>query len=289
MADQQRIKSVLVNNAELHYVESGEGPPVVMVHGSLSDFRTWGFQRRFFSKQYRVIAYSRRYHYPNAMPAGRSDYSVGLHAEDLSALIRALGLGPAHIIGSSYGAYASLIMAARHPELVRTLVIGEPPMFPLLKTDKEGAHLLRAFLKQVWEPSIQAFEAGNLEEGSRIFYEGITSTGAYEKLSPSARNGMLENALPLKAEAISRVRFPDFAKHDAERIQAPCLLLDSERSPRLFHRITDMLEGMLPRTERGVIANASHSMHTDNPKEYNERVMKFLARAPGSVLPKDEY
>lgn len=278
MGYEDRLKTVRVNNADLHYTESGQGQPMVMVHGSLSDFRTWGFQRRFFSKRFRVIAYSRRYHYPNAMPAGESDYSVGLHANDLSAFIQALGPGPCHIIGSSYGAYASLIMAAQHPELTRTIVIGEPPMFPLLKSDREGAHLLPAFLKQVWEPSIRAFEAGNLEEGAKIFYEGITSAGAYDKLSSSARNGMLENALPLKAEAVSRVRFPEFTRQDAQRIQAPCLLLDSELSPRIFHRIADLLESMLPHAERTVIQKASHSMHTDNPKAYNEVVMDFLSR-----------
>jgi pimeloyl-ACP methyl ester carboxylesterase len=196
-------------------------------------------------------------------------------------LIRELGPGPCHLVGSSYGSFVSLVTAAKHPELVRSLVVGEPPMFPLLRSDSEGAPFLQTFLETVWERSIRAFEAGELAEGARIFYEGITAPGAYERLTPSARNGMLENALPLRAEAISRVPFPEFSKEDAGRITCPCLLLVSERSPRIFHRITDLLAGLLPQAERARIPDSSHSMHTDNPKVYNDVVMDFLMRSSG--------
>jgi hypothetical protein len=58
-----------VNNVELHYIEQGQGEPLILLHGGLGDYRSWGPQMKFLSPQFRVISYSRRYHYPNNNPA----------------------------------------------------------------------------------------------------------------------------------------------------------------------------------------------------------------------------
>ena len=97
-------KRANVGGTELSYFEIGEGEPVVFVHGSIGDYRTWGYQFEAFAQRYRVISYSRRYHYPNTWVGDGMDYSSALHAEDLAGFIRALGFGPAHLIGQSYGA-----------------------------------------------------------------------------------------------------------------------------------------------------------------------------------------
>jgi pimeloyl-ACP methyl ester carboxylesterase len=278
MSDKRQLKTARVNHVGLHYVEAGEGDPIVLVHGSLSDFRSWGLQMRPFSKQYQVVAYSRRYHYPNTWTGDGSDYSVELHAEDLAAFINTLGLGDVHLIGSSLGAYIALIMAVRHPELIRTLVIGEPPIHPLLKHSPEGEALLREFLDNVLEPSKKAFQTGDLELGMKLFIDGVSGAGSFDKLRPSIRAGLLENAPEMKAETTARNYYPRFTKEDARRITAPCLLLTGELSPKMFYHITDILEGWLMHAERDVVPGASHSMHTDNPQAYNETVLKFLAK-----------
>ncbi|HEX9117868.1 MAG TPA: alpha/beta hydrolase, partial [Anaerolineae bacterium] len=117
--------AVEVNGAQLAYEAQGEGEPLVFVHGSLEDYRSWHGQMARFAERFHVVSYSRRYHYPNAPAGDRRDYSAALHAEDLAGLIRALDLGPrVHLVTSSYGGYVSLVMAARHPELVRSMVLG---------------------------------------------------------------------------------------------------------------------------------------------------------------------
>jgi pimeloyl-ACP methyl ester carboxylesterase len=117
------------NGTKLEYIEKGQGTPVVFVHGSLNDLRSWNLQMEPFSKLYRAIAYSRRYHYPNAGPGDSSDYSVNLHADDLASFIRGLRLQRTHIVGSSYGAYVALVLATKNPELVRSLTTGELPIY----------------------------------------------------------------------------------------------------------------------------------------------------------------
>ena len=60
------MPNIRVNGADLFAVEEGEGDPMVLVHGSLAGHRTWGIHVREFSGRHRVIACSRRYHFPNA-------------------------------------------------------------------------------------------------------------------------------------------------------------------------------------------------------------------------------
>src|SRR5438477_7990283 len=58
-------KMLFVNGTELAYIERGQGPPVILVHDTLGDYRSWAPQLMALSRNYHVIAYSRRYHYPN--------------------------------------------------------------------------------------------------------------------------------------------------------------------------------------------------------------------------------
>ena len=139
---------ITFNNSTFEYIEKGSGVPVVFVHGTINDYRIWKYQMEPFSKRYRAIAYSRRYHYPNEWKGDGSDYSIGLHAKDLAAFIKALNLDSVHLVGSSFGAYTSLITAFNHPELIRTLVLGEPPVLPLLVSNHENPlQILSLFIR----------------------------------------------------------------------------------------------------------------------------------------------
>ena len=96
MSSVQRIR---VNGADLAYVEQGQGPVVVLALGVVGDYRAWTNQMGALSARHRVIAYSFRYHHPNAPAGPAAEYTVPVHAADLAALVRALGLGPAHVVG----------------------------------------------------------------------------------------------------------------------------------------------------------------------------------------------
>lgn len=83
------IKGVWINGDTMHYIDIGKGEPILLVHGSLGDYRTWEAQLDVFAKDHRVIAYSRRYAYPNKQVINDSaDYGVEAHSEDLSALVK---------------------------------------------------------------------------------------------------------------------------------------------------------------------------------------------------------
>lgn len=269
-------KRLRVNGVDLTYVEQGSGTPLILVHGSLSDFRSWRGQLGPLSQHFRVVAYSRRYHYPNVWVGNGSDYSAALHADDLAAVIKQLQLGPAHVVGASYGAYTALVLAVRSPKLVRSLVLGEPPLMPWLRWSVEGEAMLENLQATAWEPARQAFRRGNPADAVRAFVDGINGAGTYDRMSPVGRQMLMDNARALEAESEAPEYFTPVSSIDVQQIAVPALLLTGEFSPKLFHTIADELERCLRNPSRAVIAKASHAMHLENPQAYTESVRTFL-------------
>jgi pimeloyl-ACP methyl ester carboxylesterase len=119
------VKFLRVNGYDMAYVERGAGVPVVLVHGSLSDYRYFAAQMEPFSARHRVISVSLRHYYPEHWDGNGSDFSYQQHAADVAAFIQALNAGPVHLIGHSRGGTVAMFVANAHPELVRSLVIAE--------------------------------------------------------------------------------------------------------------------------------------------------------------------
>lgn len=277
-SSEMQTREVQINGLTLHYIELGQGTPVVLVHGTLEDYRTWDGQLDAFSKGYRLISYSRRYHYPNEWPKDSTDFSVTIHARDLAAFIRALNLPPVHLIGHSYGAFIAFLVARDHPEVVRSLTLGEPPIMPLLKTTPEGDALLTTAIATSIASS-EAFKQGNDEEGVCRFVNGVLGEGSYEKLPPPVLKRLMDNVQELKGERTSsRNLYPPTTCEDVQKLKAPTLLIDGELSPKVFHRINDILERCLPSVERATIPAASHQMEVENPQAFNEKVLAFIAK-----------
>ena len=120
--------STTVNQTSLAVHESGEGPALVFVHGGVSDWRAWSNQVGPFAKHYRTIIYSRRYHCPNPPISPDAPDPIQTHIYELAALIKAREVGPAHIVGHSWGALIALLLAVERANLVRSLVLIEPPV-----------------------------------------------------------------------------------------------------------------------------------------------------------------
>jgi pimeloyl-ACP methyl ester carboxylesterase len=265
------------NETDLEYIERGHGDPVIFVHGSLGDLRSWSLQMEQFSRQYRAIAYSRRYHYPRAESVDRLDYSVDLHAKDLASFIEGLGIQNAHIVASSYGAYTALVLATMHPGLVRSLTIGEPPILPWLEWIEGGSALMADFMMNVWNPLRVAFQRGDMEEGVRIFINGVLGEGTFDKMPTEARAAAMDNAQELKDETMSPGLFSSFSCEDAREIKVPTLLLTGELSPAIFRFIIEELQRCIPDAECQMIPKTSHAVYSGNPETFNAKVLSFLS------------
>ncbi len=271
------LQTVHANGVDLHYIQQGSGDPVLFVHGGgATDLRTWGPQIDPFAEHYRVVAYSLRYHYPNAWDGDGSDYSTAVHALDLEAVIQELQLAPAHVVTSSYGGDIALLMAHRHPQLVRTLVLGEPPLTPWRKRLMPETDQSQEALGHSWEALGAAVLGGDVEKAVRLFAERVMGPGAYDRLPVTARQRMLDNARILSLP--DGILLSDFTCEDAGEIRVPTLLLTGDASPRQFLVVADELERCMPQVERATIPQASHFLHGANPTVYYETVLAFLGR-----------
>ncbi len=278
--DRLEPQIITINGTPLHYVLIGAGPPLVLVHGGLSDWRTWRAQIATFAPHYRVLAYSRRGHYPNRWPVDYTACTPTLHATDLAALLSALELGPAHLVANSYGGLIALSLAQVQPARVRTLTLGEPPVHSLLNRIPGGPALLAAFLRDAWEPARRACAAGALAEGVRCFLHGAVGPGTYDALPLPARGGLLQNAPTLAVETTTPLDsyIPDWPPATLRAITMPVLLLGGDGSPPMYRLERAALATDLPQVAQAIIPSTAHLMHSQNPPAHDVVVGAFLAR-----------
>lgn len=270
---------VTVNGTQLHYVEAGSGDPLIFVHGSLGSFDSWRDQIAAFARHFRVISYSRRFHPPNRPVADGAGYALERHADDLIRLIEGLRLERVHLVGSSYGASTALLVALQRPELVRSLVLGEPPLLPWLSRSPAGDSLRREFQTLVLVPTRAAFARGDSVGALRRFIDGVNGTpGRFATLPAAARNELLRSAFEMRLEmrADPDAYMPALSCRDVGGIMSPVLLVTGAESPRLFHVITDELERCLATEVRVRVPGAGHAIHAANPAFYNSVVLGFL-------------
>lgn len=288
----QGIRTVVANGATFAYLEQGKGPGLVLVHGGYSDLRTWLPQLDAFAEGYRTVAYSRRYARPNEDITEGQDDQMGPHVEDLISLLRSLDLAPAHLVGNSWGAFICLLAALKEPNLVRTLVLGEPPVLPLfisnspkvgeivrlLLRNPRDAITLVGFAARVLGPAEKAYRRGDFDGGTKIFVSGVLGAQAYEALPEERRQQMRENHTADRAQLLG-AGFPRLSDGEVRHVRTPTLLVTGEHSPSLLRRtLTGKLESLLPNFERVEIPNASHIMHEQNPTGFNQAVLAFLRR-----------
>jgi len=268
------VRSIEVNRTTLHYFECGEGEPIVFVHGTLGDLNVFRTQAQTFATRFRVISYSRRYHPPNAPPQTQDVDALSTQAADLGALVKELKATPAHLVAHSHGAYVALALAVDHPELVSSLVLGEPPVLPLLSRTAVGEAMRQSLLRRV-EQARKALESGNREEGLRLF----AGPGSFDNFPQAVRTELVEKQAPaLRLHVTELSALPPLDCGDLGKLKLPTLLVTGERSAAMFLLITAELEGCLEGESHVMVPEAGHGMHADNPTFYNQTVLAFLQR-----------
>jgi len=282
----REVKVARAGDVELHYVERGTGVPIIFVHGSVDDYRSFEAQLEPLSQRYRVIAYSRRYNFPNAAKVIPRDHSAVVEAEDLANLIKALGASPAHVVGHSYGAYAALILAMKHPELVRSVVLAEPPLLRWLPELPGGKRLYADFMNNMWAPTGREFRSGNTEQALRITVDWFGRNGyliegkpaRFDALPAETRGFMMENVSEWQALTTSSDAFPMLDRSSVGAISVPVLLMSGQNTMQMNRQIDAELRTLLPKAQTVVIRGATHEMWAEQPDACRARVISFFAK-----------
>lgn len=271
------VPKELVNGVRLYWELTGESvDPLVLVHGSWGDHHNWDAVVPSLSRSLRVLTYDRRGHSQSERPAGRGN--VGEDVADLAALIENLRLAPAHIVGNSFGGSIVLRLAGERPNLFRSLIVHEPPLFGLVADHAEGRAVLDEVQRRA-EAVVKLLKAADNASGARLFVETIAlGPGAWDQLPVPVQQTFIFNA----PTWLDEVQEPGALSLDLTRLAAftrPALVTLGGQSPPFFSLVVAKIVHALTRGEQRILSGAGHVPHVSHPNDYVEAVLSFTAKA----------
>jgi pimeloyl-ACP methyl ester carboxylesterase len=267
------------NGARLYYEVYGEGEPLLLIMGLGANHLAWTAQIPVYAREFRVIVFDNRGTGQSDFPEG-ADCTIPLLADDTAALLDFLGVDAAHVYGVSMGGMIAQELALRHPDKVRSLILGatwpggphavapEPEVLQALVD--QGAAVDRvvspALLDVLFSPDYLA------EHGSELL-QRFQRMGDYPPTSPEAYAAQLR--------AIARYdtydRLPDIA--------APTLVLHGTDDPLLPVGNARILAERIPGAKLVLFEGARHAYLLEKQAEADAAVLDFLRahseKAPG--------
>ena len=266
-----------INGVRLFWDLRGEmGDLLVLVHGSWGDHHHWDSVVPAFARSFRVLTYDRRGHSQSERPVGQG--SVEEDVADLAALIENLGGDPAHIVGNSFGGSIVLRLAGERPDLFRSLIVHEPPLFRLLENEPQAQVALSAIKERIGAV-IQMLAAHDFTGGARQFVETIAfGPGAWGELPPELRETFVLNA----PTWFDEMRDPEALSVSRDRLRAfsaRALLTLGGQSAPFFPLVVRQIAQVLPQAVTKTFAGAGHVPHLSHPDEYVAAVTSFAHEA----------
>jgi pimeloyl-ACP methyl ester carboxylesterase len=258
----------------LEYEEHGQGDPVLLIHGAfVSDALSPVAREPALTERYRTIWYRRR-GYGGSDPVS-PPFSIAEQAGDAQALLEHLGVERAHVVGHSGGGVIATELALKAPQLVRSLVVLEPAIFP--------PALGEAF-PEMLAPAREAYLSGDAGGGVDSFMNVIGS-------DPDWRNQLAKTlpAGPEQADSDAHVTFdvdlPQFAGwffdgDRGSRLSLPVCYVFGNESGLMIEALRDHFLSLVPKAEEVRLPGLDHSMCTEGPALVAEAVAEFLARQP---------
>jgi 3-oxoadipate enol-lactonase len=262
------------NGIVTFYEDSGQGPPVVLVHGHSADLRLWDLQvPALVESGYRVIRYDVRGHGRSAAPP--SGYTWENYTLDLRDLLDSLKVeAPAHIVGLSMGGGIALQFALDFPERVSSLVLVDSAL-PGFDYSPEFAGAIEELVAAVRaEGSHAAFErlwlTHPLFDGARRFPERFELLRTM-LLTYTAADYLDETPYtPPDRQAVDRLA----------EVRAPTLVLVGELDIPDFQIIAEILAANIAGARLHVIADSGHIPPLEQPEAFNQALLAFLGGAP---------
>jgi pimeloyl-ACP methyl ester carboxylesterase len=272
MSDELQVAEV--NGTHLCYVEYGIGPTVVLVHGSGVDYRSWNVVHGLLAQNFRVISYSRRFHWPNKAPRPYDSYSIDEHVDDLIALISSLNHHqPAMVVGQSSGASIALVAALRKPDLVSCCVAYEPSFGGMLQGEESE---LERKMGQAWIlPMIMSLKNQQNDEAIATLFAPTLRGLRFIDLPLSVQRMAAQNASALRAQFLQTGRFTPIGPEELSQISAPTLILRGTDSHEYFRAISAAIANVIPYATLKDLPRAAHMFQMDNPAGFCEMVKQF--------------
>ena len=258
-----------VSGSRLYYETTGEGFPLVFIHGGLADSRMWDEQFYSFVDHFKVIRYDARGFGKSEMPK-----TPFYPYQDLKALLGYLKAEKAFVLGLSMGGAISIDFTLEYPERVRALILAGPSV--------HGFAYSEEFLKKGLELFTIAQEKGAEEATSVLFNDSF-----WDYVLPSLEHIKARNKMRIMAREFLQVFGwdPNLMKAASppaiERISGinvPALLIAAGNDHPENISVVKKLESEIRGAERVDLVGACHMMNMENPEKFNRVVYEFLKK-----------
>jgi pimeloyl-ACP methyl ester carboxylesterase len=269
----------------LHYVEAGEGPLVVLLHGFPEFWFSWRFQiPALAAAGFRVVAPDMRGYNLSDKPKGVEGYALERLARDVECLIGALGEERAVVVGHDWGGIVAWAVAMLHPERVERLAIlnvPHPERFSRgLRTPRQLVKSSYAFFFQIpWLPE-RVLRAGDFALVRSVFRNDPVRSGTFDEedidryVEALSRPGALTAAINYY-RALAR-RAPTLARKLRRRIGAPVMVIWGQRDLFLVPELARPDPALVPDARVERLPDASHWVQQDRPERVNALLLDFL-------------
>jgi pimeloyl-ACP methyl ester carboxylesterase len=246
--------------ASLYYEISGEGEPLVFLHGASWDSQMWAEQVSHFSPQFMTVCMDARGHGKSNLPPGKVDSRQ--FSRDVCSLLDHLNIEKAVICGLSMGGHVALQTAAYYPERVSGLILIGAPFSNTYRFYERFAVPINRFSSRLLPPKTIAKMQANL----------------LSKFTPSVKDYILKAHKSLNYKdwnrvwaAVTRME----SEHLLKNIACPVLQLIGDHDSMTNY----LQEPMLRRLQNSrivTIKNAHHATNLDNPTQVNEEIERFI-------------
>ena len=268
------MPKVRAGNIMLNYDQQGSGEPLVLIPYLAADYACYAFQVADYAKRFTCISVDLRGTGESDKPVGV--YSTEMFADDVAALMQAIGVENAHVTGLSLGAATGMWLAAKYPDRVKSLSLhsGWPKTDPYLKTVVQGWQVMAKAMNSVPEMIIQGIFPWCFTP------ELYTQKPDYiQALSDFVRSRPKQpvDAFIQESDAVTA--------HDAEaqlgKIRAPTQITFGRHDMVASTRFADPLKNGIKNSELHIFEDCSHAPLYENVPAFNEKTLAFLRKHAG--------
>jgi len=267
------------DGVRLYYEEAGSGSPVIFVHEYAGDRRTWEPQMRYFSRAHRCVTYSQRGYPPSDIPDDPEKYSQNHFRDDVIAVMDALNIDKAHIVGHSMGAATALHVGIRYPQRCISLTAAGCGYGSSADPKKvEEARAVSRETGKMFASETMAVAAARYGDGpTRQAHKNKDPRGYAEfikMLSEQSARGHSLVMLNLQAER------PSLWEMEAElrRFSVPLLVLVGDEDEWCVDA-SIYLKRIVPTAGLCVIPRSGHTITSEEPAKFNAAVAELIASA----------
>jgi pimeloyl-ACP methyl ester carboxylesterase len=258
------VPTVSIDDTTLHYERSGRGPALLFVHGMCGNADVWADQAGRLADRWTCVRYDRRGYTRSGR--GTAPLSVARHADDTAALIAALDLAPCLLVGSSSGAVIALDVARRHGDLLRGVVLTEPPLFSL--DPDAGKELMGELVPRVDQAMASGGPAAAVDAFFTLVCPGLWSGLDEDRKAPYRANGQI-GFDDLRAPSL------DITPADLASVTVPALVIAGDASHAAFRSIVHRLAVALADARFIELADCGHVTYAEQPEAFAEAVRAF--------------